>query len=155
MRRIDREINNVREMLGIIEKCKVCRLGLSRGQQPYVLPMCFGYELDQWGVVFYFHGAARGEKLDILAENPQVCIEMDCDIELVIHQDPCQFDYHYRSLIARGQAEFITDEEQKKRALAIIMRHQSGAEQDNFGADWLNAVTVFKVLCEDLTAKEG
>lgn len=44
MRRKDREVTDLREILRIINKAKILHLGLFDGDHPYVVPLHFGYE---------------------------------------------------------------------------------------------------------------
>ncbi|MBU3917342.1 pyridoxamine 5'-phosphate oxidase family protein, partial [bacterium] len=71
MRRKEKEITDKAIIDSIINDSKVCRLGLSDDNRPYVVPLCFGYEND----TLYFHSAHKGMKLDILKKNKQVCFE--------------------------------------------------------------------------------
>jgi uncharacterized protein len=43
MRRKDREIQNREIIDEIISEAEVCRLGLSRDNHPYIVPVSFGY----------------------------------------------------------------------------------------------------------------
>ncbi|MDR2718978.1 MAG: pyridoxamine 5'-phosphate oxidase family protein, partial [Treponema sp.] len=43
MRRKDKEIIDANDKIAIISKCKVCRLGLSENNYPYIIPMNYGY----------------------------------------------------------------------------------------------------------------
>ena len=51
----------------LISKAKVCRLGLTDENQPYVVPLCFGYREN----ALYFHTGKKGRKMDILKKKPQ------------------------------------------------------------------------------------
>ncbi|GBU25577.1 hypothetical protein R83H12_02227 [Fibrobacteria bacterium R8-3-H12] len=42
MRRKDKEIIGINEKLEIIAKCKICRLGLSENNYPYIVPLNYG-----------------------------------------------------------------------------------------------------------------
>ena len=59
MRRSDREITDRNEILGVMEKCDVCRLALNDAEYgyPYILPLNFGMKADGEQIVLYFHGA--------------------------------------------------------------------------------------------------
>ena len=52
MRRKDREIVDITEILEIIGKADVLHLGLFDGEYPYVVPLHYGYEYIE--VVFAF-----------------------------------------------------------------------------------------------------
>jgi nitroimidazol reductase NimA-like FMN-containing flavoprotein (pyridoxamine 5'-phosphate oxidase superfamily) len=43
MRRKDKEIVNIEDKIKIIDQCKVCRLGLSENNKPYVIPLNYGH----------------------------------------------------------------------------------------------------------------
>jgi nitroimidazol reductase NimA-like FMN-containing flavoprotein (pyridoxamine 5'-phosphate oxidase superfamily) len=61
MRRSEKEITAKTEIESIIQQSMVCRLAMSEGQIPYIVPLCFGYRND----TLYFHSAKEGKKLDI------------------------------------------------------------------------------------------
>ena len=42
MRRSDREIKEMTEMVKVMEQCDVCRLALNDEGYPYILPLNFG-----------------------------------------------------------------------------------------------------------------
>lgn len=87
MRRADREVTNITDILKIVDTAKVLRLGLFDGDFPYIVPMHYGYEFIDNTFTFFIHGAKEGHKLDLIRKNPNVCIELDCDIELVSGED--------------------------------------------------------------------
>ena len=63
----------------IIRRASVCRVGMSADGQPYVVPVCFGYDDG----TLYFHSSTTGRKLDVLRKNNAVCVEFDVDREIV------------------------------------------------------------------------
>ena len=44
MRRKEREITGIDDIEKVIKSANVCRIGLVDGDEPYVVPVCFGYE---------------------------------------------------------------------------------------------------------------
>jgi len=62
MRRREKQITDRSQIEAIIARSQVCRLALSDGGQPYIVPLCFGYRRSR----LYFHSAAAGRKIDIL-----------------------------------------------------------------------------------------
>ena len=76
MRRRDREITDRNEIIRLIDVSKVCRLGLSDDGMPYIVPMLYGYAEEDGQIVFYFHGARKGRKMDIIA----ACVDPIADI---------------------------------------------------------------------------
>ena len=65
MRRKDREVTNIIEILQIIEKAKVLHLALFDADYPYIVPLHYGYEYKEGILIFYMHCAKEGHKLDI------------------------------------------------------------------------------------------
>lgn len=153
MRRADKQITDLNEIFKIIEECKVCRLGLSFENFPYIVPMNFGYENINDKIILYFHCAKDGKKIDIIKKNPSVCFEMDTKYKLVEGDKACGYGFKYKSIIGFGTAEFIVITEEKKKALNIIMKKYTNKNNYNFDDKILNLTTVFKIESSDYTAK--
>lgn len=47
MRKREREVTDEAAILEILDKCKVLYLGLSDADQPYVVPMNYGYVMEE------------------------------------------------------------------------------------------------------------
>ena len=153
MRRKDREVTDRNEILQILDKAKVLHLGLYDGEYPYIVPMHYGYEYQDDTLIFYMHGAKEGRKMDILHRNPKVCIELESDIELAPGGDiPCHYGAYFASVMGKGIAEVINDEQEKIQGLQKLMRNQTGQE---FAIDGTMAasVAVIKVTVAEFTAK--
>jgi nitroimidazol reductase NimA-like FMN-containing flavoprotein (pyridoxamine 5'-phosphate oxidase superfamily) len=150
MRRRDREITDKAAIESIIRRSLVCRLGLSKGDQPYVVPLCFGYEDG----TLYFHCAREGMKVDILRANDAVCVEFDIDQELVRGNEACGCAMRYRSAIAFGRASFVEGADAKRKALDVLMRQYSD-ESHEYSDEALAKVTLVKVDIESMTGKQS
>lgn len=151
MRRIDRCISETSEIIKIIEKCAVMRLGMCSGNKPYVVPLNFGYEYDN-GFVFYFHCAHEGKKLDMISENPNVFIELDCSHSLAESGKACGHGYCYESVTAEGTAVTVTEAEEKKKALSLLMKRQTGKDFEFTEAE-TNTVTIVKITVSGIVGK--
>ena len=55
MRRKDREITDICAILELVSECKVCRLAMTDGGVPYIVPLNYGYEYADGALTFYFH----------------------------------------------------------------------------------------------------
>ena len=119
MRRKEREITDLGKIEEIILKSPVCRLGLCDHGQPYVVPVNFGYADRK----IYIHCAPEGKKIEILKQNNKVCFECDTDIEITHTAVACKCGCKYRSIIGTGKATLISDNEEKRKACEILMRH--------------------------------
>lgn len=153
MRRKDREITRIEDILSIVDKAKVLRLGLFDDDFPYIVPLHFGYEYAEGKLIFYMHSAKEGHKLDLIRRNQNVCIELDCDTELISGGDiPCSYSSSFASLIGRGLAEIVDDEQEKVRGLYLLMKNQTGREFE-ITTQMASAVAVIKVVVCDFSAK--
>ena len=103
MRRHDREITDSREILSIVNECKVIRLAMLDEQGlPYIIPLNFGYRFADGVFTFYCHSAREGRKLELLRRDPRVSFEMDCRGELQSADHACGYGYYYASVIGSG-----------------------------------------------------
>lgn len=123
MRRKDREVNEINELLPIIDQCKTCRIAMQDNAGIYIVPLNFGYIYENNQLVLYFHSAKEGRKIYTLKENSNVCFEMDCEHRLITGDTACKYSYSFKSIIGNGTAVFIDDAEEKKSALSILMKH--------------------------------
>ena len=152
MRRKDREITDKREILAIVQECRVLRLAmLDETGLPYLIPLNFGYRFENDTFTFYFHSAREGRKLDLLRRDGRVAFEMDCRGELQPSDHACGFGYYYASVIGSGTAEEVFGEE-KLEGLTLLMRHMAGRD-DRFTPEMAEGVAVFAVRVTSLTAK--
>ena len=122
-----RMLTNPQEVLDTANKCEVCYLGMSDPEnKPYVLPFNFG--LHEGNI--YLHSAQKGLKIDILKNNPNVCVSFSTDHVLRWQSEEvaCSYSMKYRSILAFGKVEFINDFDEKVKALNVIMRKYTGKD---------------------------
>lgn len=150
MRRSDKAITDIKAIESIIQRSQVCRLGLCRDNEPYVVPVCFGY-ID--GNV-YVHCANEGTKLNILRANNSVCVEFEADLELVQAEEACRWGMRYRSVIAFGHAFIVDDIETKRRACDAIMRQYSSSQYE-YSDEQLGQVTIIRIEIDQMTGKQS
>lgn len=150
MRRKDKEICNLPAIEDIVRKSLVCRLGLAEENQPYVVPLSFGFKDN----TLYFHSAPEGKKIQILRKNSKVCFEFDVEHEIVADEEACKWGMRYRSVIGFGKASIVEDMREKKEGLDAIMEHYSGRSYD-YPEAALNNTLVIKVEIESMTGKES
>lgn len=154
MRRKDKEVTDISEKIAILDKCKVCRLGLCDDGMPYVVPLNYGYTFENGELTLYFHGAAEGMKLDIAKKNKNACFEADCGHALIRGDRPEQLSFAFESIIAFGEVEFVNDAKEKSDALNVIVRHQTEKPSEvDFGEDVLKVTCVLKMSVSSFTGK--
>jgi len=150
MRRKEKEITEETAIEAIIQKSLVCRLALSDGNFPYIVPLCFGYR-DK---VLYFHGSLKGKKIDIIRKNQNICFEFDINTEIVKAEDACHWSMKYKSVIGFGKAVLLEDLDEKRKALNIIMSQYSD-RTFQFNDATLKGTVVIKVEIESMTGKQS
>jgi len=153
MRRSDREITDSAQIIEIIEKCDVCRLALSDGAMPYIVPLNYGYEYANGKLTLYFHGAKKGRKMEIIERNPLACFEMDCSHRLIEAEQACGYTMEYESVIGSGKIYLCTDKAEKVRALAFLMGKYAGGREFEFPDSAVEAVAVFRLEVAELKGK--
>jgi nitroimidazol reductase NimA-like FMN-containing flavoprotein (pyridoxamine 5'-phosphate oxidase superfamily) len=146
------QITDPAQIQAILDKAKVLRLGLAVNNEPYIVPMNYGYTMEEGKLTFYLHSAVRGKKLDMIRENSRVFIELDCDQVPFDGVKPCQYGLSYSSVMGCGTAVLVEDVEEKIRAMSILMKTQTGKDF-SFDEKLVSIVTVIRVDVEEYTAK--
>ena len=148
----ERQVTDPEQIKHILDAGKVLHLGLAVDNEPYVVPMNYGYTMEDGKLVLYLHSAVRGRKLDMLRQNPRVFFEIDCDLMPFEGRVPCQYGLVYSSVMGRGKAVLVEDVEQKKQAMTILMKTQTGKDF-TFEDRLVSIVAVIRVDVEEYTAK--
>jgi hypothetical protein len=148
MRKTDREIKDRKDIDDIIGRCQVCRLAVCDDDQPYIVPLNFGYD----GSFLYFHAALEGRKIDIIKKNNKVCFELDILYDIVKAEEACKWGSKYESVIGSGTAEILEDLEAKKDALEWIMR-QYGSGTRDFTEEILKKTLILRVQVLEISGK--
>jgi nitroimidazol reductase NimA-like FMN-containing flavoprotein (pyridoxamine 5'-phosphate oxidase superfamily) len=155
MRRKDKEIVDINEKMNIIKKCKICRIGLSKNNIPYIIPLNYGYDFENDLLTLYFHSAIEGKKLDIIKNNNNGCFEIDCDNKLIEGESVCDYSYAFKSIIGFGKIIIIENIEEKILGLNMIMKHQTEKEiKYNFTEEQIKNVCVYKMVVDIFTGKQ-
>ncbi len=150
MRRKEKEITRREELDHIIHNSLICHLSCSLNDQPYVVPLSFGYD----GNAVYFHTAHKGKKNVILSTNPRVCLGFEQEIH--IQPDPdlaCRWSFHYQSVIATGIAEKIVNPKDRLYAIKQIMLHYSDDDW-KISEKELSRTTIWRVILTEITGKK-
>lgn len=152
MTRREREVTDINKIKEILDKSKVLHLGLVDGDEAYVVPMNYGYTLEDGKLTLWLHGAKRGRKLDLIRANPKVFFEMECGIQPFEGEIACKYGIEYSSIMGRGKAEIIEDIEIKKAALSYLMKTQTGKDFE-FEDKMAAVVSIIRIDVSEFTAK--
>ena len=147
------QITDPAEITRILDTAKVLRLGLAVDNEPYIVPMNYGYTMEEGKLTLYLHSAVRGKKLDMLRANPNVFFELDCDHVLFEGKVPCQYGLAYSSVMGKAKAVFVEDAEDKMAAMSILMKTQTGKDF-TFNERLVSIVAVIRLDVSEFTAKQ-
>ena len=151
--RRERAVTDPGRICEILDKSMVLHLGMVDGDEPYVVPMNYGYTMEDGKLTVYLHGALWGRKLDIIRVNPKVFFSLECDVVPFDGDIACRYGTTYASVMGSGIAEIVTDVEEKKKGLSVLMKTQTGKDF-TFEDKMVSIVSVIKIDVAEYTAKE-
>lgn len=147
----NRALNNTRDLLDIIQSCDVCYVSMvDKENKPYVIPMNFGFADN----TILLHGAKQGKKIDILKNNPNICIVFSTDHQLRWQNEDvaCSWSMKYRSVLAYGKVVFVDDIAEKQALLQQFMKNYSPKEF-KYSKPSLEEVQVIKVSVDKMEGR--
>ncbi len=106
------------EVLEILDAGLIAHVGVTTPEGPLVLPMVYGCDEEQ----LYLHGAAANHLLGT-GEGEEICVTVTHVDGLVMARTPFHNSMNYRSVVVRGRATRIDDEERKRYALKRVTDH--------------------------------
>lgn len=152
MRRTEREVTDINEIERILNEAQICRIALVDGDFPYIIPLCFGYTLEEDQLVLYFHSATQGKKIDLLKSNNNAAFEIDKMGEIIRGDIACSFTAPYECITGKGTVEIINGIE-KLTGLNSIMNKYAGAGEHKYSEQALNNVAILKLTVEEFCCK--
>jgi len=145
-------VTDPQQIAHILDTAKILHLGLAVDNEPYVVPMNYGYTYEEDKLVLYLHSALKGKKLDMMRSNPNVFFSIDCDRMPFEGRVPCQYGLVYSSIMGRGTATIVENVEEKKQAMSILMKTQTGKDF-TFEDRLVSIVAVIRIDVTEYTAK--
>lgn len=115
MRRKDKEISDPCEMVSILNKAEYVTIAMCAGDEPYLVTISHAY--DGGRRCIYFHCAREGRKVEVLRANSRVWGQALIDGGYV--QGRCE--HRFRTAQFSGRVAFVEDQEEKRRALRLMM----------------------------------
>ena len=150
MRRKQHEIIDIKIIEEILSKSEVCRIAIMDGDRPYIVPLNYGYHDN----AIYIHSAPLGKKIDLLKINNKVCFEIEYVAEIFKSELPCDWGTKYRSVIGYGSIDFVTDFEQKKEGLDILMAQYGKKDHNSFKDKQVEFIVILKLNIDEVTGKQ-
>ena len=146
------QITDEAQIRRILDRARVLRLGLSVDNVPYIYPMNYGYTLENGELKLYLHSAVKGNKLELLGKNPNVCFELDCDWEPFEGKVACQYGLAYSAISGRAKAVLVEDVAAKEEAMRSLMKTQTGRDFE-FNERLVSIVAVIRLDVTEFTVK--
>lgn len=135
--------------LDVVDRCEYAVVAFAtQGQTPYCIPLTIARQDD----LVYFHCARRGKKIDLLRNDPRVCLSCVGDT----HRMEDEFSTEYECAVVFGTASEVTEAEEKIRALRAICERHTPSNMDAFNeaiAKSLSRTAVWRVRIEEITGK--
>jgi len=117
MRKASREMDAA-FALEVLDKAPYVTVSFTRPNgTPYGVPLSLARTDDR---TFYFHCALEGEKLDCITSNPNVALSAVTRCTPTVGPKDGSFTLQYKSAMADGKAEIVTDRDEKIEALKAI-----------------------------------
>ena len=153
MRRKDREISFREEIIKIIKEERICRLAIKDEPYPYIVPMNYGTEIDEEQIIFYFHSAIEGRKIDLIKKSNKVGFEIDRNQGLVCDTEKGSCSMLYECVIGNGEIVFLNGDE-KIKALRQILQHHGRGEDFPIIEAMVEKTICFKLVVNEVTGKK-
>lgn len=172
MRRADREVTDIAQMLDIVRHCDVVHVSYVDAEGLTIVPMNFGfaYAAGESGnadgaadtgdlagtLTLYMHSAPEGRKYDAITAAGNalpVAFEMNTDREIIEGRTWCNWGEAFKSVIGNGTASIVTDVDEKIRGLQLLMEQQMGTANIPFTPQQATSVAVWKIESTRFTAK--
>lgn len=154
MRRTDREIVDINEIFGMLDRCTSACIGFKTDDYPYMIPMTFGAAIEDGKITVYFHCAGEGRKLELLAKDDRICVEAHTYERTEMTQDG-GITAKYESVIGFGKAVRISETADKVAAMKIMLDHYDSSGFPVTSCKGLSKCEVYKVVLEEVTGKRN
>lgn len=125
-----------RESRALLSGEIIGRLGCSDHGKPYIVPVHYLYDNNCVYVL-----SPPGHKIDVLRDNPNACLQVD----------EIKDDEHWRSVLAFGLYEEVSDGKERERILSDLSKrfpHTTAEPRTGNGA---SESIVFRIRVTDIT----
>lgn len=153
MRRKDREVTDFEQIVGIIDKCQIVRLGLASADFPYIVPVNFAYTVEGKQIYLYIHGAMAGRKYELLSKNPNCSFEMDIPIQMDCIYEKKDVTMRYESVMGKAEAVFLEGEEKQRAMDEVIMNRYEETRNFEYNRAAVVRTAVVRLKVTEITAK--
>lgn len=136
----------------IIDQARICHVGFTLNDQPYVIPMALGRDDER----LLLHGSVASRLMKHLSAGLPCCVTVTHLDGLVLARSAFHSSMNYRSLMVFGRAHAVTADEDKRRGLDILVDHLVPGRSAELRASTikeLNATTLLALAIETFSVK--
>ena len=153
MRRKDREITDVGRIADIVRACGVVSVAFG-GETPYVIPMNYGFTVENERFTLYMHGAGEGEKIDRIKADARAAFAMFTgNVIYGSGGTACSYSTTFDSVCGSGTIRILSNEDEKRAGLEAIMAHYAPDQAFSFDDKMVRATCVLALDVGEITAK--
>lgn len=149
MRKAHKQLTKQAAVEDILRRGRVLSLGLCGDGEPYVVPICYGWEPGK----LWLHTGHKGLKMDIIRANPRVSFAVWVDLDIAADAAPCKWEAYYRSVVGFGRAAIVDDEQERLHGLDVLTTHFAGAGDWSFPPDKARAAAIIRIDIDSMTGK--
>lgn len=151
----EREITDFDEINRVLSSSRVCRIALINGEWPYIVPMCFGYNLEGGKLELFFRCEEKGKKMDLIKNNSYAAFEIDKLYDMVKSDKFYGFSApSYHSITGTGVIEVTTGIEKITSLDFIMKKYGEFPDKGKLPEQLLNAFAVLKLTAGEFCCKE-
>ena len=103
----------------MLDAGKICHVGFTLGEQPYVVPMAYA----RMGKQLLIHGSVASRLITKLASGLRCCVTVTHFDGLVYARSTFNSSMNYRSVMVFGVATPIIDTDEKRRSVQTLVDH--------------------------------
>ena len=158
MRRKEREVSDVKEMARILENCSTLQIAFPTPEAPYIVPVNYGFSLQNDRFALFFHSAVEGRKVELIELNAVCKVGWETDRVVNVGSEnkgvACSWSCRYESVIGTGIVTLLESEE-KIDGLNHIMEHYLFQGTPRYDEKILEKTNVYRLDVTLITAKRS
>lgn len=136
----------------VLDAGKVCHVGFTLEEQPYVVPMAYA----RMGRQLLIHGSVASRLIKNLSLGLRCCVTVTHFDGLVYARSTFNSSMNYRSVMVFGVALPITDTDEKRRCIQALVDHLMPGRRADLRKSTvkeLNATSLLKLPIETFSTK--
>ena len=151
-READRGSHDFELACEVLDAGKVCHIGFTLDEQPYVIPMAFA----RMGKQLLIHGSVASRLMKSLASGLRCCVTVTHFDGLVYARSTFNSSMNYRSTMVFGTARLIEDLDEKRKGIQTLVDHLMPGRRADLRMSTiqeLNATSLLRLPIETFSTK--